>query len=75
MYTVGRYVTVVLNYFPKSTVKLRHFFEVFSQGSSKILTIKLQELDRCNAVIKNFGQDLDFAVADLPTVYKRATSP
>ena len=38
MYTVGRSVTVVSNYFPKSVVKLRHFFEVFSQGSSKILT-------------------------------------
>ena len=40
MYTVGRSVTVVSNYFPKSMVKLRHFFEVFSQQSIKILTIK-----------------------------------
>jgi len=43
-------------------VKLQHFFDVLSrigQGSSKILVINSQELDRCNAAIKILGQNFD----------------
>ena len=76
-------------YFQKLTVKLQHFFDVLSrigQGSSKILAIKLARASSMQCYNKNFqsrrltarlqiSPQFISAVADLPTVYKRVTSP